>query len=111
VAKQRLIQLLYEIAYFMKSHRRMSALGKKRTFRNVQWMSALPPKADIGADDRDVCFVPKADISRLIRIPRRELTICGGLASKTTRSGQREPKIMCQHSERHRDDENGYWQR
>jgi hypothetical protein len=27
----------------------MSALGQKQTFRNVQLMSALPPKADIGA--------------------------------------------------------------
>ena len=27
---------------------RMSALGQKQTFRNVQPMSALPPKADIG---------------------------------------------------------------
>ena len=25
----------------------MSALGQKRTFRDVQTMSALPPKADI----------------------------------------------------------------
>ena len=25
-------------------------------------MSALPPKADIGWDDWNVCFVPKADI-------------------------------------------------
>src|SRR5262249_48266533 len=28
-------------------------------------MSALPPKADIGKDDRHVRFVPKADIARL----------------------------------------------
>jgi hypothetical protein len=26
----------------------MSALGQKRSFRNVEAMSALPPKADIG---------------------------------------------------------------
>jgi hypothetical protein len=25
-------------------------------------MSALPPKADIGTQQRDVCFVPEADI-------------------------------------------------
>jgi hypothetical protein len=31
-------------------------------------MSALPPKADIGTQQRDVCFVPKADIRwRLVR--------------------------------------------
>ena len=29
-------------------------------------MSALPPKADIGEDDRHVRFVPKADIAALI---------------------------------------------
>src|SRR3974390_1977923 len=40
----------------------MSALGQKRTFIHLQLMSALPPKADIGRNDRDVCFVPKADI-------------------------------------------------
>ena len=28
-------------------------------------MSALPPKADIGTQPRDVRFVPKADIARL----------------------------------------------
>jgi hypothetical protein len=26
-------------------------------------MSALPPKADIGTQQRDVCFVPRADIA------------------------------------------------
>jgi hypothetical protein len=41
----------------------MSALGHKRTFRNVWPMSALPPKADMGHDGWDVCFVPIADIS------------------------------------------------
>ena len=28
-------------------------------------MSALPPKADMDQDGRDVCFVPKADIGTL----------------------------------------------
>src|SRR5262249_6701606 len=45
----------------------MSALGQKRTFRNVQRMSALPPKADMGQHSRDVRFVPKADILRCAR--------------------------------------------
>ena len=40
----------------------MSALGQKRTSEVVQSMSALPPKADIGTQSRNVCFVPKADI-------------------------------------------------
>jgi len=39
----------------------MSALGQKRKFQSVRSMSALPPKADIRADDQDVRFVPKAD--------------------------------------------------
>ncbi|MGB2593710.1 MAG: hypothetical protein WBC87_02170, partial [Pseudolabrys sp.] len=43
----------------------MSALGHKRTFAAV--MSALPLKADICGAPRDVCFVPKADMARLIR--------------------------------------------
>jgi len=39
----------------------LSALGQKRKFQSVRSMSALPPKADIRADDQDVRFVPKAD--------------------------------------------------
>jgi hypothetical protein len=39
----------------------MSALGQKRTFFEVCAMSALPPKADIVEQGRDVRFVPKAD--------------------------------------------------
>jgi hypothetical protein len=41
----------------------MSALGQKQTLGNVQPMSALHPKADIGERDWHVCFVPKADIA------------------------------------------------
>src|SRR6516162_1344261 len=40
----------------------MSALGQKQTSWHLQPMSALPPKADIGTQPCDVCFVPKADI-------------------------------------------------
>jgi hypothetical protein len=32
----------------------MSALGQKQTFREVETMSALPPKADIAGRDRHV---------------------------------------------------------
>ena len=39
----------------------MSALGQKRTWRVEFAMSALPPKADIGTQPRNVRFVPKAD--------------------------------------------------
>src|SRR5215471_12713190 len=42
----------------------MSALGQKRTFRNVWSMSASPPKADIRWCGCDVRFVPMADIRR-----------------------------------------------
>jgi hypothetical protein len=41
----------------------MSALGQKRTSALVRVMSALPPKADIGTQLRNVRFVPKADIA------------------------------------------------
>jgi hypothetical protein len=40
----------------------MSALGQKQTFKRLRLMSALPPKADIGTQPRDVRLVPKADI-------------------------------------------------
>jgi hypothetical protein len=39
-----------------------SALGQKQTLERLHPMSALPPKADIVQDDRDVRLVPKADI-------------------------------------------------
>jgi hypothetical protein len=42
----------------------MSALGQKRTLTHLRPMSALPPKADMDQHGRDVCFVPKADISQ-----------------------------------------------
>ena len=41
----------------------MSALGQKQTSRLLRAMSALPPKADIGTQSRNVRFVPKADIA------------------------------------------------
>ena len=45
----------------------MSALGHKRTLRNVRSMSALPPKADIAERDQHVRFVPIADIATEMR--------------------------------------------
>ena len=39
----------------------MSALGHKRTFTLQKVMSALPPKADIGAAQINVCYGPIAD--------------------------------------------------
>jgi len=38
----------------------------------VMVMSALPPKADIGTQPRNVRFVPKADIGEAIRSPHRQ---------------------------------------
>ena len=35
----------------------MSALGQKRTLGHLRLMSALPPKADIGTQSRNVRFV------------------------------------------------------
>ena len=40
----------------------INTIGQKRTLRLVQTMSALPPKADMVQHDRDVRFVPLADI-------------------------------------------------
>src|SRR5262245_46030257 len=48
----------------------MSALGQKQTLQHVRPMSALPPKADIGTQPRDVRFVPGRD-------ERHCSTICG----------------------------------
>jgi hypothetical protein len=41
----------------------MSALGQKQTFALQQVMSALRPKADIGAAQINVRFVPIADMT------------------------------------------------
>jgi hypothetical protein len=40
----------------------MSALGHKQTSDCRRLMSAIPPKADTVQHNRDVRFVPKADI-------------------------------------------------
>ena len=47
----------------------MSALGQKRTSRQVWSMSALPPKADIETQPLNVRFVPKADIMHRSKNP------------------------------------------
>jgi hypothetical protein len=39
----------------------MSGLGQKQTFAVQKAMSALPPKADIGTQSRNVRFVPQPD--------------------------------------------------
>src|SRR6516165_12799625 len=52
----------------------MSALGQKQTSAHVGVMSALPPKADIGTQPRNVCFVPKADIPHCSEESRYSIT-------------------------------------
>jgi hypothetical protein len=44
----------------------MSALGQKQTFCDAEAMSALSPKADIRGCDRNVRFVPIADITSIL---------------------------------------------
>jgi|SRR5262245_59535921 len=55
----------------------MSALGHKRTSKQVRAMSALPPKADMDQNGRDVRFVPKADIGSSIDSSARAKIACG----------------------------------
>jgi hypothetical protein len=47
-------------------------LGQKQTLRGAVGMSALPPKADIGTQSRNVRFVPKADSCAAAILPPRE---------------------------------------
>ena len=49
-----------------KTRRSTSEMGQKRTFDDASTMSALPPKADIRADDQDVCFGPIGDITHRV---------------------------------------------
>ena len=51
------------------AHYPMSALDQKQTSAHVRVMSALPLKADIGTEPRDVRFVPKADIRAAVKPP------------------------------------------
>src|SRR6516165_7862382 len=54
-------------ARFLRPHKgQRSAKGKTLLANGQSYfaMSALPPKADIGTQSRDVRFVPKADMSR-----------------------------------------------
>jgi hypothetical protein len=53
----------------------MSALGQKQTSTHVHVMSALPPKADIETQSRDVRFVPKADVSSRSKTARYSITL------------------------------------
>jgi hypothetical protein len=59
----------------------MSALGHKRTFCAAELMSALPPKADIRVANRNVRYVPRADISQVYSITSsaRPISVLGTL--------------------------------
>jgi hypothetical protein len=46
----------------------MSALGQKQTSEGISAMSALPPRADIETQSRDVRFVPIRDVARFIQL-------------------------------------------
>jgi hypothetical protein len=67
----------------------MSALGQKQTLQSVRPMSALPPKADIGTQPRDVRFVPKADSCTAAKIVGYKITSsarstnCSGIVKPT----------------------------
>ena len=72
----------------LATHGRTIHLGQKRTFRNVQRMSALPPKADTDQHGCDVRFVPKADITQ--RAGRYSITlreVAGVLAKAPKKAG------------------------
>src|SRR5215467_1162512 len=80
------LELLLELGEMFQM-RSLSALGQKRTSKHVRVMSALPPKADIGTQSRDVRFVPNADYQRSIspNTMSRELSIAGTSASMCPR--------------------------
>jgi len=64
----------------------MSALGQKRTFTRLQPMSALPPKADMTEQDRDVRFVPITEVlSRSVSPLAQECIGAGVCAWQQTR--------------------------
>src|SRR5215469_12645051 len=80
------LELLLELGEMFQM-RSLSALGQKRTSKHVRVMSALPPKADIGTQSRNVRFVPNADYQRSIspNTMSRELSIAGTSASMCPR--------------------------
>jgi len=49
-------------------------------------MSASPPKADMARHDRDIRFVPQADITLLIRRPHRHVQSAYWVGAITGRS-------------------------
>ena len=72
--------------------RSMSALGHRRTLRRIRLMSAFLPKADIVQRDRDVRFVPKADI---LRCEERRCSIASPAATKQPRRHSQPELLVC----------------
>jgi hypothetical protein len=70
--------------------------GQKRTLKRLKPMSALPPKADIAERDRNVRFVPKAEVSRCtngtIQLVRRQTR---PLIDDVSALGRREARCQC----------------
>ena len=64
------------------------ALGQKRTSRQLERMSALPPIADIGTQSWNVRFVPKADIMRCSKLQPIRSHRRRGRAALGARSGR-----------------------
>jgi hypothetical protein len=67
----------------------MSALGQKQTSEHDWIMSALPPKADIGTQPRNVCFVPKADKVHCSKITLLDHLVSGDEQSLRHRDAER----------------------
>ena len=76
----------------------MSALGQKRTFDDVRRMSALPPKADIGTQTRNVlCAKSRHSAVRRKALSAFARTTCGEGTDQTTMSGfGGEPSAFCE---------------
>jgi hypothetical protein len=52
----------------------MSALGQKRTSRRLRVMSAIPPKADIETQSRDIRFVRACSLFEGLGAPAQSVT-------------------------------------
>jgi hypothetical protein len=79
----------------------MSALGQKRTLGHVRAMSALPPKADIGTQPRDVRFVPITDVVGSSRRQKKKGTAMPSPSVKSPvrhNCNQPPPPPMCSRS-------------
>src|SRR6516225_3474895 len=82
----------------------MSALGQKRTLAHLRLMSALPPKADIGTQSRNVRFVPIALCQKRTFRPLLDIIVGGqGCSSSWSITRETSPSpILVSHSRRRR---------